>query len=156
MNFCFLGRNIKMLITIKRFWNLVIDCARWLRKIEKLLNFLFNGLSLKYKKAKIWLLKKFVRILFVCCCRWLHFPLLLGVKPFASAGNTQPFRLASYAPHQLTTNLLLLYFHPSQPEMVFDHFVVMLHPILKNQCMLNVKYEAAEPLLLREAFPVSC
>ena len=41
---------------------------------------------------------------------------------------------------------------PSQTEMVFDHLVVMLRPISNQQRTLNVKYEAAKPLLLGEAF----
>ena len=41
---------------------------------------------------------------------------------------------------------------PSQPEMVFDHLVVMLRPISNQQRTLNVKYEAAKTLLLGEAF----
>ena len=46
---------------------------------------------------------------------------------------------------------------PSQPEIVFDHVVVMLHPISnQQQNMLNIKYEAAVPLFLREAFSVCC
>ena len=44
----------------------------------------------------------------------------------------------------------------SQPEMVFDHLVVILCPISNQQRMLNVKYEAAKPLLLGEAFSVCC
>ena len=45
---------------------------------------------------------------------------------------------------------------PSQPEMVFDHFVVMLHPISNQQRILNIKNETAKPLLSGEAFSVYC
>ena len=40
--------------------------------------------------------------------------------------------------------------------MVFDHLVVMLHPISYRQRVPNVKYEAAVPLLLGKAFSVCC
>ena len=42
----------------------------------------------------------------------------------------------------------------SQPEMVFDALVVMLRTISDQQRTLNVKYEAAKPLLPGEAFSV--
>ena len=45
---------------------------------------------------------------------------------------------------------------PSQPEIVFDHFVAILRPISNQQRILNIKNEAAKPLLSGEAFSVYC
>ena len=56
--------------------------------------------------------------------------------------NMLSFRLTSYALHQSTAIFLpLKYFYSRQMEMVFDHLVVMLHPVSYRQRTPNAKYE---------------
>ena len=57
----------------------------------------------------------------------------------------------------LCTNLQQIYCPwsnsiPSQPERVFDHLGMMLHPISNHQCKLNVKHEAAKSLFFGGSF----
>ena len=81
--------------------------------------------------------------------------LLREQSPLQAQVIMYSFRITPYALHQSTANLLPWSTSiPSQPEMVFDHLVVMLRPISNQQRTLNVKYEAAKPLLSVEAFSV--